>query len=32
LPADLYLNTGVRIDTDLGIFEFSFANILGRLR
>lgn len=32
LPADLYLNTGIRIDTDLGIFEFSFANILGRLR
>lgn len=32
LPADLYLNAGVRIDTDLGIFEFSFANILGRLR
>ncbi len=32
LPADLYVNAGVRIDTDLGIFEFSFANVLGRLR
>ncbi|NVB85340.1 MAG: BamA/TamA family outer membrane protein [Kofleriaceae bacterium] len=32
LPADLYVNAGLRVDTDLGIFEFSFANILGRLR
>lgn len=32
LPADLYVNTGLRVDTDLGRFEFSFANALGRLR
>jgi hypothetical protein len=32
LPVDLYVNTGLRVDTDLGRFEFSFANALGRLR
>lgn len=32
LPADLYVDTGLRVDTDLGIFEFTFANALGRLR
>ena len=32
LPLDLYVNAGLRVDTDLGRFEFSFANALGRLR
>jgi outer membrane protein insertion porin family len=32
LPIDLYINTGLRVDTDLGRFEFSIANALGRLR
>ncbi len=32
LPLDLYVDAGVRIDTDLGIFELAFANALGRLR
>lgn len=32
LPIDLYIDAGVRIDTDLGIFELTFANALGRLR
>jgi hypothetical protein len=32
IPADLYLDAGLRIDTDLGIFEFTFASALGRLR
>jgi hypothetical protein len=32
LPIDLYLDAGVRIDTDLGIFELTVANALGRLR
>lgn len=32
LPVDLYINTGLRVDTDLGRFEFSIANALGRLR
>jgi outer membrane protein insertion porin family len=32
VPADLYVDAGLRIDTDLGIFEFTFANALGRLR
>jgi outer membrane protein assembly factor BamA len=32
LPIDLYIDMGVRIDTDYGIFEFAFANALGRLR
>ncbi|HTL33569.1 MAG TPA: BamA/TamA family outer membrane protein, partial [Kofleriaceae bacterium] len=32
LPVDLYVDAGLRIDTDLGIFEFTFGNALGRLR
>lgn len=32
LPIDLYIDAGVRIDTDLGIFELTVANALGRLR
>ena len=32
LPVDLYIDAGVRIDTDFGIFELTVANALGRLR
>ena len=32
LPIDLYTDAGVRIDTDVGIFEITIANALGRLR
>ncbi|MGN6110439.1 MAG: BamA/TamA family outer membrane protein [Kofleriaceae bacterium] len=32
LPIDLYVDAGVRIDTDVGIFELTIANGLGRLR
>jgi len=32
LPIDLYLDTGLRLDTDVGIFELTVANALGRLR
>ena len=32
LPVDLYVDAGIRIDTDLGIFELTIANALGRLR
>jgi hypothetical protein len=32
LPIDLYIDAGVRIDTDFGIFELTVANALGRLR
>jgi outer membrane protein insertion porin family len=32
LPIDLYLDAGVRVDTDVGIFELTVANGLGRLR
>lgn len=32
LPIDLYIDAGVRVDTDLGIFELTFVNALGRLR
>ena len=31
-PIDLYLDAGIRIDTDYGIFELTVANALGRLR
>ena len=31
LPVDLMLDAGLRIDTELGIFELTFANALGRL-
>ncbi len=32
LPIDIYADAGVRIDTDLGVFEITIANALGRLR
>jgi hypothetical protein len=32
LPIDLYFDAGVRIDTDIGVFEITIANALGRLR
>jgi outer membrane protein assembly factor BamA len=32
LPIDLYMDAGVRIDTDIGIFELTLANALGRVR
>jgi hypothetical protein len=32
LPVDLYLDAGLRIDTDVGIFELTIGNALGRLR
>jgi len=32
LPIDLYADAGVRIDTDIGIFELTIANALGRVR
>jgi outer membrane protein assembly factor BamA len=31
-PIDLYVDAGIRIDTELGIFELTIANALGRLR
>lgn len=32
LPIDLFLDAGVRFDTDIGIIELTVANALGRLR
>ncbi|MBA3396383.1 MAG: BamA/TamA family outer membrane protein [Deltaproteobacteria bacterium] len=32
LPIDLYVDAGVRVDTDVGVFELTIANALGRLR
>jgi outer membrane protein assembly factor BamA len=32
LPIDLYADAGMRIDTDVGTFELTIANALGRLR
>jgi len=32
LPIDAYMDAGVRFDTDLGVFEVTIANALGRLR
>jgi hypothetical protein len=32
LPIDLYADAGLRLDTDIGIFELTIANALGRLR
>lgn len=32
LPVDIFVDAGVRIDTDVGVFEVTFANALGRLR
>jgi outer membrane protein assembly factor BamA len=31
LPVDLLLDAGLRVDTEIGIFELSFANALGRM-
>ena len=32
MPIDIYADAGLRIDTDLGVFEITVANALGRLR
>ncbi len=32
VPIDLYIDAGIRIDTDIGVFEVTLANALGRLR
>ena len=32
LPVDFYADAGVRIDTEVGVFELTIANALGRLR
>ena len=32
LPIDVYADAGIRVDTDFGVFEFTIANALGRLR
>lgn len=32
LPIDLYADAGLRLDTDVGVFELTIANALGRLR
>jgi hypothetical protein len=32
LPIDVYADAGLRIDTDVGVFELTIANALGRLR
>ncbi|HEV7553925.1 MAG TPA: BamA/TamA family outer membrane protein [Kofleriaceae bacterium] len=32
LPVDLFGDAGVRLDTDVGVFELTIANALGRLR
>jgi hypothetical protein len=32
LPIDLYADAGLRIDTDIGVFELTIANALGRFR
>ncbi len=31
LPIDLFLDAGLRIDTDIGVFELTVANALGRI-
>jgi len=31
LPVDVFLDAGLRIDTEIGIFELTFANALGRV-
>lgn len=31
LPLDLVLDAGLRVDTEVGIFELTFANALGRV-
>ena len=32
LPIDMYVDAGIRLDTDIGIFELTVANALGRVR
>ncbi|MGE5186527.1 MAG: POTRA domain-containing protein [Acidobacteriota bacterium] len=32
LPVDIYADAGVRLDTDVGIFELTISNAVGRLR
>jgi len=32
LPIDIVADAGLRIDTELGIFELTIGNALGRLR
>lgn len=32
MPIDIYADVGLRIDTDVGVFEITVANALGRLR
>ncbi|MEO6771738.1 MAG: BamA/TamA family outer membrane protein [Kofleriaceae bacterium] len=32
LPIDIYADAGVRIDTDIGVFELTISNALGRVR
>jgi hypothetical protein len=32
LPIDLFADAGIRIDTDIGIFELTIGNAIGRLR
>ncbi|HET9624024.1 MAG TPA: BamA/TamA family outer membrane protein [Kofleriaceae bacterium] len=32
IPIDLYLDAGLRLDTDIGTFEITIGNALGRLR
>jgi outer membrane protein insertion porin family len=31
LPVDLFIDAGLRLDTEIGIFELTFANALGRV-
>lgn len=31
MPVDIFVDAGMRIDTDIGAFEFTIANLLGRL-
>jgi hypothetical protein len=32
LPMDIFVDTGIRLDTDVGVFELTVSNALGRLR
>ncbi len=32
LPVDIYADAGLRIDTDVGVFELTISNALGRVR
>ena len=32
LPIDVYVDAGIRLDTDIGIFELTIANAMGRVR